>query len=190
MARLSNAPEFENTQFIPLFTNFCTSLGSSLFLWWKLFMTGIYPGIPELGAVAYAFENSFALFQVFCQSSGLKSLSSGARLHAMSHIGVLAASQASTSPNKICQADKKLISLLHSFFRHSSSPGCGRNAELGLELVSAQVRNELPVWNVALSLHPCFAGRPQVFASRFLVWELFGVESALMFTSWSKGALN
>lgn len=101
----------------------------------------------------------------------------------MSHTGVLAASQASTSPNEICQADKKLISLLHSFFRHNSSPGCGRNAKLGLELVSAQVRNELPGPIVALDLHPCFAGRPQLFASRFLVWELFGVESALVFTS-------
>lgn len=88
---------------------------------------------------------SFTLFQVSCQSTGLKSLSSGTRLPAMSHIGVLAAPQASTSPNKICQADKKLIALLHSFFRHNSSPGCGRNAELGLELVSAQVRNELAV---------------------------------------------
>lgn len=103
------------------------------------------------------------------------SLELSARLHAMSHTGVLAAPQASTSPNKICQADKKLISLLHSFSRHNSSPGCGRNAELGLELVSAQVRNEPAVGSVALALQPCLPGTPQLFASRSL---LFGLESA------------
>lgn len=124
----------------PFFTHSYTNLGSSLLLWWKLFITQTHPGIPDLGAVANALESSFTLFPVSCQGSGLKSPGQAA-----CHVPHWSSgsSTASTSPNKICQADKKLISLLHSLSRHSSSPGCGRNAELGLELVSAQVRNEL-----------------------------------------------
>lgn len=90
-------------------------------------------------------------------------------------------SQACASPNKICHKDKKFISVLHSSFRQNSSSGCGRNAELGLELVSAQVRNELSVKNLDLDLYPYFCGRPQLFECRILVWVLFGAESVLTF---------
>lgn len=114
-----------------------------------------------------------------CKSNLLKSICFGTRLHAMSHSWVLAGSQACTSPNKICHKDKTLISLMHSLFRQNSSSGCGRNVELGLEPVSAQVRNEFSVYNLDLNLHPYCARRPQIFESRFLVWVLFGAESVL-----------
>lgn len=130
-----------------LFTHSYTNLGPSFFFWWQLFITEMY---PRVRSSFLCFRNQFYFISSVLPEPWIEI--SGARLDAMSHIGVLAAPQASTSPNKICQADKKLISLLHSFSRHSSSPGCGRNAELGLELVSAQVRSELAVWNVAVDL--------------------------------------
>lgn len=124
---------------------------------------------PESEALSHALEGSFTLLQ----ASWIAVWSSGARLRAMSHTGVLAAPQASTSPNKICQADKQLISLLHSSCGPSSSPGRGRNAELGLELLSAQVRMSSRGKRGSAAL---LAWDTSAFASCFL---LFGVEPAL-----------
>lgn len=166
--------------FFPFFTHSYTNLGSSLFLWWKFFLTEIYPGIPESGAVACALEGSFTLFQ----ASWIAVWSSGAGLRAMSHSGVLAAPQASTSPKMSdLPADKELISLLHSLCRHSSSPGRGRNAELGLELCLPRLEWSLQRERGSAA---CLPGTPPHLHPAFcsLGWN------QPLFTGWSKGALH
>lgn len=154
----------------PIFYSFLSKSGTFTFPLMTIVYNRNISRYPRVRSSCFCFRKRFHLISSVLPERWITI--SGARLRAMSHIGVLAAPQASTSPNKICQADKKLISLLHSFSRHNSSPGCGRNAELGPELVSAQVRNELAAWKV--NVHPSWPGTPQQFASRSLLRELLG----------------
>lgn len=113
---------------LPFFTNSYTNLGPSLFLWW-LFITEMY---PRVRSSSLCFRNQFYLIPSVLPEHWIEI--SGARLHAMSHIGVLAAPQASPSPNKICQADKKLISL-------SCIPSPGTTPALGVEGMQSWARS-------------------------------------------------